>query len=65
MKVSDHIVRKANKKEAERDCCGDRYECNVDYVCSCGKHACISCMERHIFDLHKKKEADGNRHPQS
>jgi len=51
-----HIIRRANKEEAKQDCCGDRYECNVEYVCSCGYKGCVSCAKEHIFDLHYGKD---------
>lgn len=50
--MQNHIVRKANKEESKIDCCGDRYPCNVAYICSCGKMLCETEMKSHIFYLH-------------
>jgi hypothetical protein len=55
MEISDHLVRRANKTEAKQDCCGDRYECNVSHVCSCGFKGCNECMRTHLMDLHMDK----------
>ncbi len=57
----EHLIRLATKEEAKIDCCGDRYECNVDYVCSCGEKSCRSCMMRHIFSFHWDVEAEKAR----
>jgi hypothetical protein len=51
---SQHIVRPATEEELKEDCCGDRYECNIKFVCSCGKRACDSCMKSHILKLHMR-----------
>ncbi len=51
MKNEKHKIRKA--KPIERtDCCGDRYPCDIQFVCSCGLKACSSCMEAHVMKLH-------------
>jgi hypothetical protein len=47
-----HKVRKATRREAEKDCCGDRYECNVAYACACGEKGCRSCMSDHLMEMH-------------
>lgn len=47
-----HVVRRATEKESKQDCCGDRYECNVAYVCGCGEKGCESCMSCHLFESH-------------
>jgi len=49
-----HEVRDANAKERTQDCCGDRYESRVRYVCGCGKEGCRSCMEVHLMEVHLK-----------
>ena len=53
-----HRVRRAQKKE-QVDCCGDRHECNVEFVCSCGLHGCKSCIQDHLLDIAMKGGPDG------
>lgn len=52
----EHIVREANEQEGKEDCCGDRVESNVDFVCSCGLKACEYCMKSHLLSLHISKQ---------
>jgi len=47
-----HKVRKATTEEAQQDCCGDRYPCYVDMVCSCGLKLCKMDMLEHLLQLH-------------
>lgn len=56
-----HRYRLATTEEAKWDCCGDRYSCNVVYVCSCGKQACRSCMSHHIMGFHWDEAAEAKR----
>lgn len=51
--VLSHLVRPATIIEAKEDCCGDRYACNVAYICSCGLRGCEGCMKNHIFVIHE------------
>lgn len=46
-----HEIHDATPDEMKEDCCGDRYPCNVRYVCACGRRACYSCMRNHAFEL--------------
>lgn len=48
-----HRVRRATAAEQMKDCCGDRYESNVEYACTCGTKACRACMESHLFEVHR------------
>lgn len=52
--VAKHKVRAATKTEAKEDCCGDRWPCYVEYICSCGLKGCSGCMREHLLDLHKE-----------
>lgn len=47
-----HTVRRATAKESKKDCCGDRYERNVAYVCACGEKGCESCISCHLLEVH-------------
>jgi hypothetical protein len=51
----NHKTRTARIYEKRRDCCGDRYACNVSIVCSCGLKSCRSCMEDHLLKVSRRK----------
>ena len=57
----EHRYRLATIEEAKWDCCGDRYSCNVVYVCACGLRGCTSCMSRHILGFHWDEAAEAKR----
>ena len=44
-----HGLRRAEESE-QVDCCGDKFACHVEFVCSCGKHLCDSHMRRHLLE---------------
>lgn len=46
----EHRIRPATEAERRGDCCGDRYERNVAWVCSCGVRGCEACIKRHLFE---------------
>lgn len=56
--MTEHIVRRATEIEGKQDCCGDRYRCDVVWVCSCGLHLCDGHMKSHIFEFHIMKQLD-------
>jgi hypothetical protein len=54
---SEHIVFPATGREQRQNCCGDRYQCDVVYRCSCGLLACMSCMNKHVLKLHLSRRS--------
>ena len=59
-KQENHKVRRASKIDQAEDCCGDRYECNIEFRCSCGVKGCRSCMEEHLWNLHAVGDLKGD-----
>lgn len=49
----EHAIRRATPKERQQDCCGDRYESNIEFVCKCGEKLCRSCMSDHLIRAHR------------
>lgn len=48
-----HKVRAARGNERKEDCCNDRSESNVAFVCACGERGCRSCIHDHLLEVHR------------
>lgn len=49
--MDQHRIKPATGKLAKQDCCGDRYPCNIAWVCSCGEKGCRECIADHLFEV--------------